>query len=199
MRPSQGSLSGMPFADEVGPVKLVAYRASCTTEFDAIPARLSDAIGALASSIDHVGSTSVPGLPAKDVIDVQVRVPRLDRQPLVQRFERIGFRLRPEPWNSFEVSLGERYEKLVFAPPVGERACNVHVRIDGQPNARFALLFRDFLRANDEARDAWGEFKTRLVAEVTDLGCYGQIKEPATMLLLEAASAWAVSTNWSPK
>ena len=67
---------------------------------------------------------------------------------------------------------------------------NVHVRIEGEPNARFALLFRDFLRANEEARLAWAEFKTRLADEVNDLAAYGQIKAPATAVLMQAARVW---------
>ncbi len=186
----------MPFADEVRPVEIVPYRPGWAAEFDAIAGRLSVALGSSALAIDHVGSTSVPGLPAKDVIDVQVRVASLDPASLIERFERVGFRRRPEPWNNVEVSLGTRCEKLVFAPPIGERACNVHVRVDGRPNTRFALLFRDFLRANEDARRAWGDFKTRLAAEVPDLALYGQIKAPATDVLLQAATGWAAATGW---
>lgn len=121
----------------------------------------------------------------------------LDRAPIIERFESIGFRRRPEPWNNEERSFGVRCEKLVFAPAVGERACNVHVRVDGEPNARFALLFRDYLRANDDIRIALGEFKMRLASEVTDLAAYGQIKAPATEVLMEAATAWAITAGWT--
>ena len=186
----------MPFADEVRPVEVVPYRLGWASEFDGIARQLSAALGPSILAIDHVGSTSVPGLPAKEVIDIQVRVASLDPAPLIERFEQIGFRRRPEPWNNVEMSFGTRCEKLVFAPPIGERASNVHVRVDGQPNARFALLFRDFLRANEDARGAWAEFKTRLAAEVPDLVRYGQIKEPATDVLLQAASGWAAATGW---
>ena len=64
----------MPFADERPQVAVIDYRPSWVTEFDALATVLGDAIGADAVGIDHVGSTSVPGLPAKDCIDVQMRV-----------------------------------------------------------------------------------------------------------------------------
>ena len=188
----------MPFADEVGPVDVgpvdvVPYRTAWASEFDSLAGRLWVALRDLAVGIDHIGSTAVPGLPAKDVIDVQVRVVSLDRAALASRFEQIGFRRRIEPWNAVETSFGTACEKLVFAPPVGERPCNVHVRVDGEPNTRFALLFRDYLRASPGALEAWGEFKMRLAARVPDLADYGRIKAPATEVLMQAASAWAAT------
>jgi GrpB-like predicted nucleotidyltransferase (UPF0157 family) len=74
-----------------------------------------------------VGSTSVPGLAAKDCIDVQVEVLALDEDLIAARFGEIGFRLRPEPWNRVELTPAGPCSKLVFAPPAGERASNVQV------------------------------------------------------------------------
>jgi GrpB-like predicted nucleotidyltransferase (UPF0157 family) len=183
----------VPFADESTPVKVVAYRPSWPAEFAALAARLRSAAGD--APIDHVGSTSVPGLPAKDCIDVQIRVRSLDPRALVT----FGLRLRPEPWNREEVSSGVHCRKLVFAPPAGERACNIHLRLAGGPNARYALLFRDYLRAEPGARDAWGAFKRRLAASVPDLADYGQIKAPAAEILMGAAERWATTTGWAPE
>lgn len=171
-------------------MEVVPYRATWPGEFDALASRLATVLGDLSVAIDHIGSTSVPGLAAKDVIDVQVRVATLDCDAIVEPFERIGFRRRPEPWNNVEVSFGHECEKLVFAPPVGERFSNVHVRVDGAPNARFALLFRDYLRSNDDMRNAWGAFKASIAQDVSDLSAYGQIKAPATDALMAAANAW---------
>jgi dephospho-CoA kinase len=141
----------------------------------------------------------VPGLQAKNCIDVQVRVESLDEEELVRLLSAIGFRCRPEPWNRVEVSSGQECRKLVFAPPVGGRTCNVHLRLDGGPNARYALLFRDYLRADDAARAGWGAFKKRLAVSVSDVFDYGQIKAPATEALMAGAERWARETNWSPR
>jgi dephospho-CoA kinase len=70
----------------------------------------------------------------------------------------------------------------------------------GKRNARAdmsALLFRDYLRADDAARRAWGAFKQRLALSVPDLLDYGQIKAPATQVLMRAAERWAAETGWS--
>lgn len=71
------------------------------------------------------------------------------------------------------------------------------MREDAGPNARFALLFRAYLRADEDARRAWGAFKQRLALSVPDLSDYGQIKAPATEVLMAAAERWAADTGWS--
>lgn len=81
---------------------------------------------------------------------------------LIEVLENVGFRCRPESWNRVEISSGQRCDKLVFAPPAGERATNVHIRLANGPNARYALLFRDYLRADETARKSWGAFEQPL-------------------------------------
>jgi dephospho-CoA kinase len=179
------------------PVAVIDYRPSWPVEFDVLAAEIGGALGSDVVGIDHVGSTSVPGMAAKDCIDVQVQVMIIDEPRIVGMFDSIGFRCRPEPWNRVETSAGRQHHKLVFAPAVGARSCNVHVREAGGGNARYALLFRDFLRADAGARGAWGAFKQRLAIAVPDLMDYGQIKAPATDVLMAAAERWAADAGWS--
>lgn len=186
------------------PVEIVEPRDGWSGEFDALATRLSSALGPLALRIDHIGSTSVPGLAAKDVIDAQVIVESLELRPqIVERFAVIGFtpklaelKLRdhvPGGWEGDEST----WDKLLFGPPAGERPSNIHVRVAGAPNERYALLFRDFLRANDRARDLWGSFKRRLAAETGgDRELYASLKDPATDVLLATAEEWARQTDW---
>lgn len=185
----------MPFPDESLIATVVDYRPSWPGEFAIVAAELRDLLGDRAIAVDHIGSTSVPGLAAKDCIDIQVRVAALDEEALVALFATRGFRCRPEPWNRVEVTAGHEWNKLVFAPRPGHRAANIHVRVDQGANARFALLFRDYLRADDDARRAWGAFKQRLAASVPDLLAYGQIKAPATVILMAAAERWAAAAG----
>ena len=187
------------------PVEIVPAREEWSGEFDALATGLRAALGPLVLRIDHIGSTSVPGLPAKDVIDVQVIVGSLESQPeLKARLAAIGFtprlgegRLRdhvPAGWTGDEAS----WEKFLFGPPAGARASNVHVRVAGSPNERYALLFGDFLRANGRARELWGDFKRRLTEEVDgDRELYVELKDPATDVLIATAEVWARATAWS--
>jgi GrpB-like predicted nucleotidyltransferase (UPF0157 family) len=185
----------MPFPDEAFSTGVVvgesaAWAVEGAALVDRVRQLVPDAV-----AVDHIGSTAVPGLAAKDCLDVMVRVRDLDAgDELVVA----GYRERPEPWNREEVTDGRTFAKRVFAPAVGARSANLHVRVEGGANVRFALLFRDFLRADTEARDQWGGFKRRLAEVVPDLAAYGQVKAAAYPLLMRAAEAWAVETGWDP-
>jgi dephospho-CoA kinase len=127
---------------------------------------------------------------------MQVRVANVDHDRIVPVMSAAGFRCRPESWNRIEVSAGVECAKLVFAPPAGARSCNVHIRLHDGPNTRYALLFRDFLRADERARRGWSAFKQRLARSVPDLVDYGQIKAQATEVLMSGAERWAEATGW---
>lgn len=151
-----------------------------------------------ATGVDHIGSTSVPGLAAKDCLDVMVRVASLDTVDL-GGLASAGFRERPEDWNRSEAVDGVEVPKRVFAPPAGGRAVNVHVRPDGSATARFALLFRDYLRVEEVSRSAWGEFKLALAGSVGDLSAYGRVKQAAYPMLMRLAEQWVESVGWEPR
>lgn len=189
----------MPFPDELKRgLSVHDYDPAWPADFAGLKSRLGAALGDLALAIDHIGSTSVPGLPAKDCIDVQVRVAAVEEETIAPIFESLEFRLRPEPWNRVEDVAGTPEHKLVFAPPVRARTSNVHVRaVDGK-GARHNLLFREYLTANEPARTAWGQFKKRLAETATDFFDYGQIKQPPTRILFIAAEEWAARTGWTP-
>jgi GrpB-like predicted nucleotidyltransferase (UPF0157 family) len=189
----------VPFPDELARgLAVVAYDPRWPGDFSVLARRLQAALGSAAVRVHHVGSTSVPGLAAKDCIDVQVEVRVLDRELIAGRMAAIGFRLRPEPWNQAEPTPGGSCPKLVFAPPAGERASNVHVAEAASAAARRKLLFRDFLRAHGEARDAWSDFKQHLASIASDIYQYGQAKAGPTEILLIAAEGWARQARWSP-
>lgn len=133
----------MPFADEqfAHGVEVVIHRPSWSDEGTALMSQLRRMIPA-ADAFDHIGSTAVPGLPAKDCLDAMVRVQSVVDIDL-SRLAEAGYRERPEAWNRTEKLGVDSYPKKVFAPPVGGRSVNIHVRNMGSPTARYALLFRD--------------------------------------------------------
>ena len=189
----------MPFPDELARgLVVVRYDRRWPGDFAVLARRIQGALGPVAVRVSHVGSTSVPGLAAKDCIDVQVEVRALDEDLIAGCLGEIGFRLRPEPWNRAEPTPGGPCAKLVFAPPQGERASNIHVMEAASEAARRKLLFRDFLRADDTARDAWSDFKRRLAVMAADIYQYGQAKAGPTETLMIAAESWACRTQWAP-
>jgi GrpB-like predicted nucleotidyltransferase (UPF0157 family) len=188
----------MPFEDEAQVVDLAAWSPRWESEFESLAEQLRGALGSLGLAIQHIGSTSVPQLVAKDVIDVQVLISDVHDGRVEPAFASLGFRRRPEPWNQADVIGDREFPKAVYAPPRGARAVNVHVRALGSESARYALLFRDFLRANREARVTWAEFKLRLASAVAELAPYGQIKGAAFPLLMRWAEQWAAENAWVP-
>ena len=75
---------------------------------------------------------------------------------------------------------------------------NLHVRLAGSPNERFALLFRDWFRAHPEAVPAYAAFKMGLAVVAQDTDIYSDVKDPVVDLVIAVAEPWAVSVGWHP-
>ena len=181
----------------MGTVELVPYSRRWPDEFRHVAAELRAALNAVAIRIDHVGSTSVPELAAKDVLDVQVAVASLDVERLVDALEPAGYRHVPGNDRDHIPPGADRsdegWRKAFFGLPSSRRRVNVHVRVAGAPNTRYALLFRDYLRAHPDAALAYGELKRRLASlePPLDLGTYADVKDPACDIVIAAAEDWA--------
>lgn len=184
-------------------IAVVPYADRWGAEFNSIAAGLRQALGTLALRIDHIGSTSVPGLDAKDIIDLQVTVASLEPvQPLIAAFAGAGFSwtervLRDHLPPGTEGSPSE-WEKLYFQPP-DEHRIHVHVRALGRTNQRYALLFRDYLRVHPLAAGAYAEVKRALARhDSADWDFYYDIKDPVCDIVIVGAEEWAAGTGWEP-
>jgi GrpB-like predicted nucleotidyltransferase (UPF0157 family) len=161
--------------------------------------RLHQRLGPLALRIDHIGSTAVPGLTAKDVLDLQVSVADLG---VSLDLESEGF--TRSPYVRDHVPAGRGDDPALWAKRLWTRRghpdgdVNLHVRLAGSPNERLALLFRDWLRAHPAAVAAYAAFKVKLAAAVPDLGDYTDVKDPVVDLVIAAAEPWAAQTGWTP-
>lgn len=190
------SVLAMPFADELDPggVSVLPYEPSWASQGADLVRELKVLV-ADATAVEHIGSTSIPGMAAKPCIDLMIVVSDLETSVAESNLTRVGYRRRPEPWNNMERAEGRDWPKMVFAPPVGGRNCNIHVRVDGAATTRIARLFRDYLLANPDKVVVWSNFKRAAAAAAPDLASYGQIKAPAWLLLMECANHWARSTD----
>lgn len=184
------------------PVIITPYQEVWTAEFAHFEAKLQKALGNIAVRIDHIGSTSIPGLSAKDIIDIQVTVVSLDSPKLQTKLIEQGFRTW-KPGFLYDEFVGiddpqsPELRKLLFVEPEGERRANIHIRERGRLNQRFALLFRDYLRASPVVTKAYETIKFRL-AEIfpESIDGYLYIKDPVMDMLFEAANQWAEATDW---
>ena len=184
------------------PVVIVPYAPRWVSEFQEIAAAMHAATGDAVCRIDHVGSTSVPGLGAKDVIDVQVTVGDLHRcDAAIDALRQIGYRrgdvIEHEPGALLppgSPGLAKRYMR----EPTGARRTHVHIRHEGARNQQMALLFRDYLRATPSARLHYDTIKRRAAALFpTNIDGYMWLKDAPIQLIHEAAVLWAQAAGWS--
>ncbi|MDT5070643.1 MAG: dephospho-CoA kinase, partial [Mycobacterium sp.] len=196
----------VPFAQNVSarePARvaphLVAADPTWPDQARRIVARLNTACGHRAVRIDHIGSTAVPGLDAKDVIDVQITVPSLRAaDELVDGLLAAGYpRIDAITGDSPHTPDPALWHKRFHASADPGRPTNVHVRVDGWPNQRFALLFRDWLTAEPSVRDEYLAFKRDVAAAGhRTMGEYADAKEPWFVDAYHRAWAWADATDW---
>ena len=182
-------------------IEIVAYKDSWPLEFHELALIFRRGLGHLALRIDHIGSTSVPGLAAKDVIDIQISVVALSPE-LLSAMSSLGYShlegFRSDHRPAHAAGSDIEWEKWFFNPPVGQRRTNTHIRIEGRANQRYALLFRDYLRAHPATAESYAELKRRLAQYLSDLRMYADIKDPAVDLIYLAAEEWGRSTGWQP-
>ena len=183
------------------PVVVLDHQERWADEFRRIEARVRSLLGDSVTRIDHIGSTAIPGLGAKDLVDVQITVADLDRAgaslgPLFAA----GFRRRGDFHYDVFFGMDEtdpELRKIYVREPEGERRTHVHVREQGRFNQRYALLFRDYLRASPQACVAYEELKRRAAQLFPEsIDGYLFIKEPALHLIYDAASRWAAAVGW---
>lgn len=183
-------------------IEIVSPKSSWEAEFTDIAVRLAHAFGNTARDIQHIGSTSVPGLPAKNIIDVQVSVASLDlASDTDRRLSDVGFSLSDETLSDHIPSNAQQppdaWAKRFARAADGQRPAHVHIRRQGAPNERYALLFRDYLRVCPAAAKTYASIKRELaVRHPHDKDAYYAIKDPVCDLIIDAAEQWALG-NWN--
>lgn len=192
---------------------LVPADPSWQAQAERLIARLAVACGSVAARIDHIGSTAIPGLDAKDVIDIQITVASLEAaDSLAEPLRLIGFpRLEHITSDSPKPAYGiggeadpAVWEKRIHGAADPGRTANVHIRVDGWPAQQFALVFRDWLRAEPAATAEYVEIKK--VADAAAAGeteyqaaieAYLNVKEPWFDRAYVRAWEWAEGSGWT--
>ncbi|GAA1834165.1 dephospho-CoA kinase [Pseudonocardia ailaonensis] len=168
-----------------------------------LAARAARAAGAVGRGVAHIGSTAVPGLPAKDITDLQLTVDSLaELDGVADRLAAAGFVEIPEitqdnPKASDPDPAHWRKRYLGGADPA--QRVHLHVRETGSPAQRYALLVRDWLRADPAAREEYLRLKLAAAAEFArdgDAARYVTRKEPWFDTAAPRAEEWAARTGW---
>ncbi len=162
-------------------IKIAHYDPNWPKKFEAHSERIAGALGSSALRIENIGSTSVPGLAAKPVIDLLVVVQdSADETAYLPRLEAAGYvlRVREPEWN----------EHRMFRTP--DKDVHVHVYSAGCPEVERNLTFRDRLRRNADDRRRYERTKRELAAkEWPDMNAYAQAKTEIIESIIAASKA----------
>ena len=169
----------MPLLDE--PVRVSSYQPEWAIQFAAEQRRINEALRTAPADLEHIGSTAVPGLAAKPVIDLMLGVNGYPPSPgLLQEVERLGYE-----------SLGEAGVpgRLYFRLRNAAHA-NLHVVLKGGTHWLSNLALREYLRAHAGARERYAQAKlVAIEAGATSLLSYSAAKAEVLSSLLQEALA----------
>lgn len=171
------------------PIVVVPYHPGWPAAYESWERRVRAALGGSALRVDHVGSTSVPGLAAKPVIDIQVSVVGLaDENRYAPQLAAIGVPLRNR----------DSLHRFFCPRRPNPRIVQIHVCPSGSVWERDHLLYRDYLRAHAEVRQAYGELKRELAKRWRDDRiAYTDTKSGFILDALSQAEKWGGATGWS--
>jgi GrpB-like predicted nucleotidyltransferase (UPF0157 family) len=162
-------------------IRIVEYDPDWQKKFEAHARIISDALGKSALRVEHIGSTSVPGLAAKPIIDILVVVTdSANESAYLPRLEAAGYvlRVREPEWN----------EHRMFRTP--EKDVHVHVYSDGCPEIQRNLNFRDRLRSNGDDRSRYERTKRELAAQAwPDMNAYAEAKTEVIESIIAASQS----------
>ena len=178
--------------DEARAITIEEYNPEWPHIFGELAFRIRNAIGPAAVRIDHIGSTSVPGLAAKPIIDIQISVMSFEPMETYRRpLEELGFEYRDK-----NPKLTDRY----FKEPKGVAArTHIHVRRAGSFSEQLNLLFRDYMRCHAADASAYADLKSRLAQQYRgDRPGYTEAKDAFIWDIISRADRWAQDTGWHP-
>jgi GrpB-like predicted nucleotidyltransferase (UPF0157 family) len=163
------------------PIIVVDYNPNWPVVFETLRVEIAGALGDLPLTIEHVGSTAVPGLAAKPVIDIDVLLRSApDLSVCIERLAGIGYEHRGD--------LGVP-EREAFATPPGRPAHHLYVCPPESREFRRHVALRDYLRAHPADASAYGELKRSLAIRYRDeRAAYGDSKREFIESLLRTAA-----------
>ncbi len=172
------------------PIEVVPYDARWPAIFQLWKKRILEVLTEPAPRIEHVGSTAVPGLTAKPIVDIQVSVADLnDESAYGPALESLGIRLRSR----------DDQHRYFHPPPGRPRDVHVHVCSAGSGWERSHLLFVAYLRQDASSRNSYVAAKREAASKWRDdRAAYTDAKNDVIRAIMARAEAWALDTGWSP-
>ncbi|RAJ79075.1 GrpB-like predicted nucleotidyltransferase (UPF0157 family) [Chitinophaga dinghuensis] len=155
-------------------IEVIPYEPQWAEQFQLLKEIYLQHLQTLLPRIEHVGSTAVPGLPAKPILDIDIIIPSAAQLPVVtSALESLGYIFRGD------LGIKDRYAYGItsaFTPDTGDQMPrpkhHLYCVIDGSVSLRNHLLVRDTLRADAQLREAYGHLKLTLAAQVDNIDDY---------------------------
>ncbi len=155
-------------------IEVIPYKPQWAEQFQVLKVIYMERLQALQPRIEHVGSTAVPGLPAKPILDIDIIISSAAQLPVVtSALESLGYTFRGD------LGIKDRYAYGItsaFTPDTGDQTLrpqhHLYCIIDGSVSLRNHLLVRDTLRADAQLREAYGHLKQTLAAQVDNIDDY---------------------------
>jgi len=184
-----------------GRPRLVAPHPEWPMQAARLAARVAAAAGKRGRGVAHIGSTAVLGLPAKNVIDLQLGVDSMaEADALRGALADAGFPVRPDITSDNPKPPGSApWPKRFHGSADPGRIVHLHVREVGSPGWRYALLFRDWLRNDVAAREEYLSIKRVAEARFAgdrDVARYVEVKEPWFDVVFSRVETWAATSGW---
>lgn len=145
--------------------------------------RLREIIGSNVK-IEHFGSTAIPGLGGKGIIDIYVTTPEDNLQIVKKSIEEAGYEFRPDAGTTERLF----FRRIIAKLESNERRYHIHLTNDGNPEFIQDISFRDYLRSHPDDLKKYAEIKVKAAAEANDdKDAYMKIKEPFIQEILAKA------------
>jgi GrpB-like predicted nucleotidyltransferase (UPF0157 family) len=129
----------------------------------------------LAVGVEHIGSTAVPGLGGKGIIDIAIAVKKQDMEVVIEQLQGLGYEFRPK------FSTPDRAYFVIYLPDPEEETRRYHVHLTYPEHSEWKefIAFREYLRAHPEALQEYEAIKKTAVTEANHDGeKYRKLKEP---------------------
>lgn len=152
-------------------LRLVPHDEAWKDDFAAERERIENAAGDLAVRVEHIGSTAIPGIYAKPVLDIAVLCAAEDLETVAGALRRLGYKYRGQ----YDEKADGHFYAVLDKDHI--RYCQVHIYTEANTDWHLKLKFRDVLRENAELAREYNDYKLKLAKRISDKSVYAEIKD----------------------
>lgn len=150
-------------------LRLVPHDANWEDDFAAESERIKSAVNVSSIRVEHIGSTSIPGIYAKPILDIAVLCDEKNLEAIIEGLQKLGYEYR----GHYDENSGYFYAVL---DKENVRYCQAHVYTEENDDWHLKLKFRNRLRENSELAREYNDYKLDLARKISNKSEYAEIK-----------------------